>query len=212
MPTKRTRVAHNATQKVSPAVLSLVSEGLWPMPEDKKGLLKWKFFMSSEEQDQIMAQIAEPILAEWIRQRPGRRPQFWWNSKAPEKCRRRLAGIGDPAHEYLAYTENYEHGIPTIFLSKWDEDYYNGRARDIHGKLILSDFKEGDFAGHGVDPNDPPVYESEAAYLDRHGLLTPGEKRRLTEEDFKPQILVEARKDEDEEDEDYEPPMLRGFD
>ena len=29
------------------------------------------------------------------------------------------------------------------------------------------------------DPNDPPQFESEAAYLERHGLLLPGERRRL---------------------------------
>ena len=119
MPTKRRRVGHSAMPKVSPAVISFVSEGLFPMPQDEHGLLAWKFLMSDDEQAVIMAQIEGPILQEWIRQRPGTRPQFWWLSKAPEKCRRRLGGICDPQHQYLALVESYEHGVPTLFISKF---------------------------------------------------------------------------------------------
>ncbi|MGU3496409.1 hypothetical protein ACLBXM_20415 [Xanthobacteraceae bacterium A53D] len=41
----------------------------------------------------------------------------------------------------------------------------------------------------GVDPADPPTFESEAAYLKRHGLLTADEKRRLSSADFEPVAL-----------------------
>jgi hypothetical protein len=37
--------------------------------------------------------------------------------------------------------------------------------------------------------DDPPVFESQAAYLDRLGLLAPGEKRRLRNADFEPETL-----------------------
>jgi hypothetical protein len=37
-----------------------------------------------------------------------------------------------------------------------------------------------------VDPNNPPSFESQAAYLDRHGLLSDAEHRRLTPADFEP--------------------------
>jgi hypothetical protein len=37
-----------------------------------------------------------------------------------------------------------------------------------------------------VDPNDPPILESEASYLERHGLLLPGERQRLRKTDFEP--------------------------
>ncbi|HAR38567.1 MAG TPA: hypothetical protein DCS09_08385, partial [Porphyromonadaceae bacterium] len=39
--------------------------------------------------------------------------------------------------------------------------------------------KEGDFAGLAIDPADPPKYESQAAYLRRHGLLTREERAHL---------------------------------
>jgi len=38
-----------------------------------------------------------------------------------------------------------------------------------------------------IDPADPPRYESQAAYLRRHGLLLPGEAPRLRPRDFKPE-------------------------
>jgi hypothetical protein len=46
-----------------------------------------------------------------------------------------------------------------------------------------------DFAGVAIDENDSPRYESQAAYLERHGLLTPAERRRLTEKDFAPEVV-----------------------
>ena len=36
----------------------------------------------------------------------------------------------------------------------------------------------------GIDPASPPIFESETSYLDRHGLLLPTEKRRLSDADF----------------------------
>jgi hypothetical protein len=40
-----------------------------------------------------------------------------------------------------------------------------------------------------VDPNDAPRYESQAAYLQRHGLLTASEKRGLKVRDFEPEPI-----------------------
>ena len=57
--------------------------------------------------------------------------------------------------------------------------YYNGRSKDIHGNPIGTNYKEGDFEGVAIDPNDPPRYESEAAYLKRLNLLTPAELKYL---------------------------------
>jgi hypothetical protein len=41
---------------------------------------------------------------------------------------------------------------------------------------------------YAVDANHPPIYESEAAYLHRHGLLEADERRRLQPEDFEPVV------------------------
>jgi hypothetical protein len=193
MPTKRRRSVHRPVPQISPVVLSIVSEGLFPMPPNsEREIAEWDFFTSDEEQETILPQLREPILDEWIRRQPGTRPNFWWLQDAPEKCRRRLGGVGDPEHEHLNTVERYRHGLPTGFVTKWLEDYYNGRARDIHGKRIGTEYAEGHFAGRGLDPDDPPVYESEAAYLRRHRLLTPDEERRLKPRDFEPVTVDEG--------------------
>lgn len=48
----------------------------------------------------------------------------------------------------------------------------------------------GIVVSYPADPDDPPRFESQAAYLRRHGLLLPGELRRLTAAAFEPEIVV----------------------
>ncbi|MDZ4344971.1 MAG: hypothetical protein U1E51_21315 [Candidatus Binatia bacterium] len=190
MPTKRTRISRAMAPQVSPTVLNILSEGLFPPieGENDRERIEWKYFTDDETKQKILAQCRDYILDEWIRQRPGTRPSLWWATQAPEKSRRRLGGIGDPAHEHLAYVETYEYGIPAAFLDQRSIDYYNGRAIDVHGNKI-GDHKEGDFSGRAIDPADPPRYESEATFLQRHNLLTPEEKRRLRKKGFEPEII-----------------------
>jgi hypothetical protein len=40
-----------------------------------------------------------------------------------------------------------------------------------------------------VDPDDPPTFESQAAYLKRLKLLLPGEEKQLTPDDFTPEWI-----------------------
>ncbi|MBN2062161.1 MAG: hypothetical protein JW882_17290 [Deltaproteobacteria bacterium] len=136
----------------------------------------------------------ENLLPGWIKQRPCTRPYYWWEYAAPRwddplegwaihgtlpEPRRRLGGVGNPAYEHLAYLPNFEYGLPTTWVTESEVQYYNGRAKDIHGNIIPTPYKEGNFKGKAIDPDDPPVYESEAAYLQRHGLLTATEKKWL---------------------------------
>jgi hypothetical protein len=39
-----------------------------------------------------------------------------------------------------------------------------------------------------VDRDDPPIFESQAAYLDRLGLFCPSERKRLAAKDFEPDV------------------------
>jgi hypothetical protein len=41
------------------------------------------------------------------------------------------------------------------------------------------------------DAADPPVFEAQSAFLARHKLFLPGERRRLTPNDFAPVPLAE---------------------
>ena len=40
-----------------------------------------------------------------------------------------------------------------------------------------------------IAQGDPPLYESEAAYLRRHELLSPAERKRLKPEDYEPETV-----------------------
>jgi hypothetical protein len=101
----------------------------------------------------------------------------------------------------------YHDGLPVRCVQAWMSSYYNGRSRDIRGAPLGTNHKEGDFNGVAIDPNDPPVYESQARYLERHGLLLPGERQRLRKADFEPEAVAVEPLDEDER-EDLKPAIV----
>lgn len=147
--------------------------------------------------------VRDELLADWIRERPGRRPWGWWRYDAPRWSRKfgawfdgtlpeprlRLGGTGTPAFEALAYVPTFARGVPDLWVSDFDVSYYNGRAKDIHGNRIGTKYAEGHFPHQAIDPADPPRFESEASYLKRRGLLLPGELARLTEADFADEVI-----------------------
>lgn len=158
--------------------------------------------------------VRDDVIEWWQRERPGRRPPVWWQLDAPawsepiparwagwffvpslREPRRRLGGIGTPAHEALNVTPSWHCGIPTSWVSPFDEAYYNGRARDIHGKPIGERYRDGDFTGLAPRTDDPPRFESQATYLDRHGLLTNAERRRLSPDDLEDEVLRVGNED-----------------
>ncbi|RDD61456.1 hypothetical protein DRB17_13355 [Ferruginivarius sediminum] len=113
--------------------------------------------------------LRDDILAAHIRDHPGTRPHGWWRFDAPEP-RRQVGGTGQPSDALLpALKDTYSFGVPT---SWWSDD-----NAAIHG------------CGIPVDPDDPPLIESEAAYLDRHNLLTDAERKRLPAAAFEPERL-----------------------
>lgn len=138
----------------------------------------------------------EDLVAEWIRTRPGTRPRGWWIFAAP-RCegdhgkpyqgwysagsyrvtRERLGGTGTPKWEALNYAPSYEAGVPTSWITRSDVSCYEHGLRN---RLRPNEPVEA------FDPDDPPLFESEAAYLRRLDLLLPGEVERLGEADFEP--------------------------
>jgi hypothetical protein len=156
------------------------------------------FFWEPEERERDWKAVREEILANWVRKHPGTRPWAWWRYDAPRwtriwgawfdgtlpEPRKRLGGIGTPNFESLNVVPSLPFGIPDSWVSPFDVEYYNGRAKNIHGNRIGEEHKEGDFPHDSIDPDDPPVFESQASYLKRHGLLLPGEEERLTDADY----------------------------
>ena len=121
------------------------------------------FFQGSEE---LWLEYGEDIVAEHVAEFPGTRPALFWRYDAKEPCQR-LGGVGTPDFESLCITPTFSFGLPTSFIDASDVEYYGPS-----------------FKGVAIDPDDPPKYESQATYLDRHALFLPGEKKRLKKADW----------------------------
>lgn len=198
---RKLRIPKTQAPQLTETELWILSEGVYPKPAEVD---EWEAFQLSyptvtwPASRELWQRAEETILAAWIRERPGRRPQWWWIFSAPRmaeaeveaggwsECyfdrqlpdpRRRQGGTGEPAYEHLAVVPRLNHGIP--------EDWITAGEVEEH-QLD---------AAAAVNPADPPRYESQASYLKRHGLLTPGEARRLKPADFEPEVVLPESED-----------------
>jgi hypothetical protein len=145
-------------------------------------------FLSPAELRATWELVRGRVLESWIKERPCSRPPAWWQYEAAEP-RRRLGGVGAPLSEALGQVASLHRGIPDRWLSPVDVALYSGRAVDVHGKAFRE--LKGRFPHKAIDPNDPPQFESEATYLERHGLLTEAEVDTLKRKDLRdPEFAV----------------------
>jgi hypothetical protein len=186
-----------------------VNDTLWDILTDRP-LEKpaGKYFCSDGQKREAWDALRDEILEAWVQEYPGTRPSHWWRYDAPRmpigtwpgcywdgklpEPRLRLGGVGTPAHEVLAFVPAFPFGVPDRWVDAWMVDYYNGRAVDVHGSPIGTQYHEDHFSGVAIDPDDPPTLESQAAYLERHGMFLPGEPKRLTDDDFEPESVMPA--------------------
>lgn len=135
----------------------------------------WVYFQTADDLAELWAEHGAAVINDHVGDAPGTRPVRWWTYSAPEP-RRRLGGVGTPSHEVLAHVVSLEWGVPASWITPFDIGYYD-----------FGDIQSGVSA---LSPRFPPLFESEAAYLDRLNLLLPGERRRLGPGDFKPESVV----------------------
>src|SRR5207248_7440994 len=114
----------------------------------------------------LWAARRDEVLSFWAEAHPGTRPSGWWNWDA-QRLRQRIGGIGEPWQ-----IRDCAYGVPII----WNI----GRYRDLWANPPPV-----------LDPSNPPLYESQGSYLNRHALLAPGERRRLRDADFRPQPITD---------------------
>ena len=139
---------------------------------------------------ELWTRVGETLLAEWIQEHASSRPRAWWRFDAPEctalpvfapdgewlrqqripEPRRRLGGTRQPIYECSNTAIRLPFGRPVDFVRESWVDEDDDRVP--------------------FDPKDPPRYESQAAYLERHGLLVTGERRRLRAADFEVEIVA----------------------
>ena len=207
MPTKRRRVMRGvARRRVSEALLAFLSTGVWPADGAVWEVFDFDYLAPRERRIETWQAVRSEVMAAWVSEAPGTRPMAWWWFDAPRcrpehllaRCRDvasieelaeprlRLGGIGTPCHEALNYMPSFDRGIPSHWVSASDVAHYNGRATDVQGRRIGTEYFEGHFPWPAIDHTDPPRFESEAAYLQRHGVLTAAEMRALPPTAFEP--------------------------
>ena len=207
MPTNRKRVSRKMAHGISENLREYLLTGYCAKGDAKVFMLA----SSPDRLRPVWSAVKNDIMADFVKEHPCQRPWPWWEFEAPKEPvpgwdherfnsaqRRRLGGIGTPLHEVTCSWGGFPYGIPSSWVDQWQVDYYNGRALDINGNPIGTEYKEGDFEGVAIDPDNPPCFQSVAAYLERHGLLSPTEKAYLK----KHPELLEPEKIEFEENEE----------
>jgi hypothetical protein len=130
----------------------------------------------------------ETVLTRWLKDCPGTRPSLWWRFDAPRKtepnradcfwdgklpqARMRIGGIGRPIFETQAYVPDFFLGVPKSWL--FGDEYRLTPACEP------------------IDESDPPIFESQASYLKRHGFLLKAEERRASFEPESVSLILQS--------------------
>jgi hypothetical protein len=159
-------------------------------------------FKPESELAALWGEHGDDIVEEHVAEFPGTRPQRWYEYSAPRSprgtypgCyydgelpepRKRLGGIGTPDFEVMNIKPSFAFGLPVSWVDQTDCDYYNRRGAFAH---VAPNPNNEPFKGVAIDDSDPPRFESESSYLDRLGLLLPGEKRRIKKDAWEPETM-----------------------
>ena len=214
---RRTRGPRQGTaDQIDQAVRFALESGESPDPSDPAftGCNHLEAFDAGfHGREELWSRHRDVILSAWVAAHPGTRPAAWWQFDAPRATslpgraasavasgrvpapRRRRGGVGTPNHEVLNFAPELPCGIAVSYVDAWDVAFYNGRAKDVDGNPIGTKYSAGDFIAEAFDPDDPPRFESEAAYLERHRLFAPGEHDRLPADAFDETVVVDEGED-----------------
>jgi hypothetical protein len=94
-----------------------------------------------------------------------------------------MACFPSPGYGWAAQVRQRSRFWPLCQLTVWGFRT-SGLLNDIHGSPIGDRFANDTFKGVAIDPDNSPTFESQAAYLKRHGLFLVGEERRLKKADW----------------------------
>ncbi|MBW1696066.1 MAG: hypothetical protein JRH18_08955 [Deltaproteobacteria bacterium] len=154
-------------------------------PDDMGSDIDYRTAHGDKKLRELWNRLRDKVLPDFIRRNPGKRPFCFHRYDAPLEPvnslikgfkmahRKRLGGAGQAKWEVLSYRPRFAFGLPLVkdFVEREQAEFWKSRF----GLDMVP-----------INPDDPPLFESEAAYLDRHGLLMVAEKRKLTEADFEP--------------------------
>jgi hypothetical protein len=141
------------------------------------GLGFFPYSLTDQEFADLWAEHSERVVAEHVAEFPGTRPYRWW-----------------------------QYDAPRIAVGTYPDCHYDGKLMEPRNRLggvgtpcheslaCVPSFSYGLPNGWVSEPDveDPPTFESQAAYLERHGLFLEGERKRLRKQDFEPEAVVSA--------------------
>ena len=162
MPAKRKRLSNVNRAPIDPVLWSILNDE--PLPADAN-----KFTVMMGGRYAYMLPLWEEyraaILAEWIEAHPGTRPSLWWKYDAPRVTT-------TTAGRYAGTLTGARMIEPRQLLS--------GSGSPRHEVTANAPSYRYGIPHWFGDLDDPPLFESQHAYLKRHGLLEPGERKPLT--------------------------------
>ena len=157
---KRAENLQRNRSKIHPAIYDFFVTGKWPDPRLEGQNRFWEIetvhaFLPEFEL------VKDEILAAHIRKHPCTRPIAWWHLLAPR-------WFPEEDKDCFWYGKLPQ---PRLRIS--------GTGKLHHGMPFFSKGIPGHFNAETLNPEEPLIFESEAAYLQRHGLLTDNEKNWL---------------------------------
>lgn len=163
MPTTRRLRTRTRRETIDPTHWAILTDTLSPTDANP-------FTALDAESYDVMRLLWEDhragILADWIKTKPGTRPVMWWRYDAP-----RL----DP--------EKLGRWSRTVVAPRLIETRrkLRGEGKPLHEALAYAPAHHYGIPDWFGDPDNPPEFETQRAYLKRHGLLLPAERRKIVE-------------------------------
>jgi hypothetical protein len=158
MGTKRRRLLRYARPPTDPAVWAWLTDAEPPTGSNPFALMA----LRDDDLRELWHEHRERILADHIDVHPGTRPAAWWLWDAPRA---------------LPVTLGRFYG--TTFAPAMVEPrcLLRGSGCPLHEAAAFAPSYAYGIPAWCGDPDEPPEFETQAAYLKRHGLLLPAERR-----------------------------------
>jgi hypothetical protein len=155
-------------------IIRFLKTGERPGPEDERGLECFLICIDDEKIKAIWDEYKAAILKQWIAESPCTRPWAWWEWDSPRD------------ESLMKQWRNRTFPIVRLQIvgeGMTNQERYPGTLPTFHKGIPDS--------WHGIDNNNPPMFEAEASYLKRYNFLSKEEERLLTESDYKPESISE---------------------
>lgn len=161
MPTNRHLRTRTRREAIDPALWAILTDA--PLPADANPILVMEG-RSYTYMRPLWDEHRAGILADWIKAHPGARPAMWWVFDAP-----RLAP------DKLGRWAGTMYGPRMIETRR----KLRGDGRPLHETLNYAPAYHYGIPAWLGDPGNPPEFETQHAYLKRHGLLLPAERNKV---------------------------------